>query len=159
MKNIQLVSQYQAIESLIERTSEATQRNIELQGHWGKYLCVLAYGFLENSVKAIYGDFVRNSSSPQVARYATARLDSIRNANAQSFIQTASGFSEEWGRNLMEFLNSEGGKRKNAIDSIVNNRHWIAHGRATRISVAQVQTHLEKAIEVIDFIERQCGGN
>ncbi len=154
-----MVSQYQAIESLIERTSEATLRNIELQGDWGKYLCILAYGLLENSIKAIYGDFVRNSSSPQVARYATTRLDSIRNANANRFIQTASGFSEEWGRNLTEFLNSEGGKRKNAIDSITNSRNRIAHGRATAISVIQVRDYLGRAIEVIDFIERQCYGH
>ena len=79
--------------------------------------------------------------------------------NAQRFIQTASGFSEEWGRNLTEFLNSEGGKRKNDIDSIVNNRNQIAHGGTTTISIAQVQIYLEKAVEVIDFIERQCGSD
>ena len=159
MRNILLVSQHQAIESLIESTSEATQRNIELQGHWAKYLCVLVYGLLENSIKEIYGDFARNSSSPQIARYVTDRLNSIRSANAQRFIQTASVLSEEWGRSLTEYLDADGGQRRNAIDSIANRRNRIAHGQNATISVAQVRNYLEKGVEVIDFIERQCRGN
>ena len=159
MRNIRLVSQHAAIKSLIEHTFAATQRDIELQGHWGKYLCVLVYGLLENSIKEIYGDFANNSSSPQVAKYVRARLNRIRNANSQQFIQTANDFSEEWGRSLTEYLDCDSGQRKNAINSIVKQRNQIAHGQNTTISVARVKGYLEKSVEVIDFIESQCSGN
>lgn len=41
----------------------------------------------------------------------------------------------------------------------MKNRHAIAHGKNTSISVAQVEKYFEKCVEVIDFIENQCSGN
>jgi hypothetical protein len=46
--------------------------------------------------------------------------------------------------------------RKDAIDSIMNNRHLIAHGKDSGITVARVNDYLRKCIEVIEFIEAQC---
>ena len=47
--------------------------------------------------------------------------------------------------------------RKDAIDSIMANRHLIAHGKNSGISLVRVKDYLEKSIEVIEFIENQCG--
>ena len=48
---------------------------------------------------------------------------------------------------------------KNAIDSVMETRHRIAHGKNTSISLAHVKEYLEKAAKVIDFIESQCDRN
>ena len=156
MKNTSLVRQYQSIQSLIQRTDKATWQDIELQGHWGKYLCVLAAGLLENSIREIYGEFIRSSSSPQVSKYAEATLRNIYTPKASRFLDVAEAFSEKWGELLKNYLDSGLGERRDAIDSIMNNRHLIAHGKNTSISVVRVKNYLEKAVEVIDFIEAQC---
>jgi hypothetical protein len=49
------------------------------------------------------------------------------------------------------------GRRKGAIDSIMSNRHLIAHGRASTISVARVRELLSISLEVIEYLEVQCG--
>ena len=158
MRNIRLVSQYQAILSLFERIAQAAPQDIELQGHWGKYLCVLVAGLLENSIREVYGDFARNASSPQVASRAVYSLSNIYSPKASRFIEVARSFDQSWGRDLEAYLNDGNGERKDAIDSIMNNRHLIAHGRSTSISVVRVRNYLGRAIEVIDFIEAQCRG-
>ncbi len=158
MRNVQLVRQYQAIRSLFERTDRAAWQDIELQGHWGNYLCVLAAGLLENSVREVYGEFVRNASSPQVANHAVAGLNNVYSPKASRFIEIARSFDQSWGRDLEAYMNVGTGERRDAIDSIMNNRHRIAHGRSTSISVARVRDYLERAIEVIDFSESKCRG-
>lgn len=158
MRNVRLVRQYQAIQSLIERTRVATSEDIELQSHWGKYLCVLSAGLLENSIRVVYSEFANNSSSPQVAKYAGTTLGNVYTPRASRFLEVAKSFSNEWGQSLEEYLDANNGERRNAIDSIMNNRHQIAHGRDTSISVVRVKDYLNKAVEVIDFIESQCRG-
>ena len=143
----------------MSRTRTATWEDIELQGHWGRYICILAAGLLENSIREIYSEYVRSASSPQVSSYATASLQNILNPNSNRFVQIAGSFSQEWGRALEDFLNANEGERKDAIDSIINNRHQIAHGRNTSISVVRVGNYLERAVEVLDFIEAQCSGS
>ena len=159
MRNVRLVAQYNRIQSLLERTGAATWEDVELRGHWGRYICVLAAGLLEDSIKEIYSEYIRSASSPQVGNYAVSSLQNVLNPNSNRFVQVARSFSQEWGQSLEEFLNANNGERKNAIDSIMNNRHQIAHGRNNSISVAQVTNYLARAVEVMDFIESQCRGN
>ena len=81
MHNPDLTRRLNRLDQLINRTSVATE-NIELQGHWGRYLCIVAAGFLENALQTIYTDFATKSASPAVARYVTKRLQRVSNPNA-----------------------------------------------------------------------------
>ncbi len=56
----------------------------------------------------------------------------------------------------MENLFEDDSSLKDAIDSIMNNRHRIAHGKHTSISVTRVREYIEKSVKVIEFIEAQC---
>ena len=85
-------------------------------------------------------------------------LESIYNPNATRYVETARAFDQRWASELEVFLDNDGAVRKSAIDSIMANRHQIAHGRNTSISVARVREYLDKAVEVIEFIEMQCLG-
>jgi hypothetical protein len=54
---------------------------------------------------------------------------------------------------LEKFIEQEG--RKEAIDAIMANRHQIAHGQNSGITVSRVSDYLNKAEEVLEFIEKQ----
>ena len=158
MRNRNLVSQLDSLKSLLEVTDSVTGNNVELVGHWGSYLCILTAGFLENALREVYGEFVRNSSSPQVARFAASRLNRFSNPKAARFVETAKSFSPAWADALEAFLDEDGGRRRNAIDSIMNNRNQIAHGRGVQVSVGRVREYLPGCIQVVDFIEGQLLG-
>lgn len=156
MVNRELNRQLQIIQCLIESTSLSTADNIELQGHWGKYLCVLAAGFLENAISVIYVELASRSSAPHVASYASRMLEKIKNPKAEKFVDTARAFNKSWGEELSVFF-EENAEIKGAIDSIMTNRHLIVHGKNTSVSLAIVKEYLKNSVKALDFIERQCG--
>lgn len=152
----QLDRQYKQIIYLIENTRKSCGDNIELQGHWGKYVCVLAAGFLENAICEVYIPLVSSSASPAVSNFSQTVLQKIQNPKSSKFIEIANSFKKEWGEQLAQFLN-EDNDRKDAIDSIMRIRHLIAHGKNTSVSIVKVREYLERSVEVIEYIEKQCG--
>lgn len=155
MKDRDLRSQLDSLTSLLDRTNDATGGNIELMGHWGRYLCVLVAGFLENALTVLYSSYVVRGANTSVANYSIRKLENIMNPKASKFVETARSFSKEWGEELEAYLNDDDGRRKNAIDSIMNSRHQIAHGKATGISVAYVRSYLSDCVDVVEFVEKQ----
>jgi len=128
---------------------------LELQAHWARYLCVLAAGFLENALAEIYSTYAKSCASPSVSNFVESVLAKIQNPKANKFVDTARAFDPRWVDNLTTFLLNEG--RKDAIDAVMSNRHLIAHGKDSGISLARVKDYVKKSIEVIEFIEVQCG--
>ena len=125
-----------------------------MRSHWAKYLCVLVAGFLENAIQELYAHFVRSAASEPVQNYAISRLSAIRNPKMSRFIEVAGAFKRSWAKELEEFAESSG--RKDAIDSIMRNRHQIAHGQYSGVTMVRLKDYLDKALEVVEFIERQC---
>ena len=113
---------------------------MELQAQWGKYLCVLVAGFLENAIAEIYGTFVRGAASEPVATFATSILTRVQNPKSKYFLDTARSFKVQWADELQKFLEKE--NRKEAIDTIMSNRHLIVHGRDSSITMARVVSYL-----------------
>ena len=157
MHNPALNLRLRQIRELIDRTGVATQ-DVELQGHWGRYLCVVVAGFLETGLQAIYTEFSEQSASEHVARYVSNRLERVRNPNAQRFVEVTRSFDPRWGEQLEEYLGAGSGSRKDALDSIMKSRNQIAHGGTIGITVHSVRNYLDLSVQVLEFIEDQCDG-
>ena len=111
-------------------------------------------GFLENAIAEVYGSFVKTAASEAVANFSSSVLSRVKNPKAKVFLDIARSFKSQWADDLKQFVEEE--NRKEAIDTIMANRHLIVHGRDSSITVARVVTYLDKCVEVIEFIERQC---
>ncbi len=164
MRNAKINLDLRQLRELIQHTSDASRtgdgkQNMYLHGHWGRYLCVMVAGFLELSLQSIYSEFAEQSSSPQVARFVSRRVERISNQNAERFLQTAGAFDPRWKNELSEFFANDPDRSKDAIDSIMSIRNGIAHGRPTNITPARVQEYLNRSIKVLELIEDQCRGN
>jgi hypothetical protein len=152
MKNVEVARQLQQLRSLM-KTAIAATTDLSLQAHWARYFCVLTAGVLENAITEIYSEFVQRVSHPAVVNYAVSRLKRIQNPKADKFVETARSFSQTWADSLEAFLAIDG--RKDAIDSIMNLRHQIAHGKNVGVSVVQIRDYIDSAEEVLEFIEGQ----
>ena len=155
MRSRKLASQVYMIQNLIKQTQKSCD-DIELQSHWAKYLCILSSGLFEIAVQEIYGDFVRKNTTQPIANFVESKLVRITNPNMKVFLELSSLFSVSWKNELEEFTNKNG--RSEAINSIIANRNLISHGRGkdSSITVTQLQSWLEKSLEVIKFIDKQC---
>jgi len=78
-----------------------------------------------------------------------------QNPKSGKFLATARAFDRSWEESLATFIETDG--RKDAIDAIIANRHLIAHGKDSGISLARIPEYLKKGVEVVEFIESQCG--
>lgn len=155
VKSRSLLSQKQRLEWLIAEASEFQGAQLELQAHWARYLCVLAAGFLENSLSDVYSRYAKESANARVSNYVGAVLGNIQNPKSGKFLDTARAFDRSWKESLAVFIDADG--RKDAIDAIMSNRHLIAHGKDSDISLIRIKEYLKKSIEVVEFIENQCG--
>jgi len=155
MKNRELSRQLQVLKNLFGKIKAFPAEDEEIISDWAKYLCVLSAGFLENSLSEVYVEFSAKAASPNVANFARASLSRIHNPNAEVFFQVASSFNKSWGDDLQIFLEENG--RKEAVNAIMKNRHKIAHGKKSDISFHRLRDYLSKAVEVVKFIEKQCG--
>jgi len=147
--------QLQRLDSLFKRAADASNGDFDLQSHWARYLCVLVSGFVENGVKEIYTEFVSRGASKPVADYAIAFLSTIQNPKAEKILTITGSFKKEWREDLAKYLEEDG--RKDAVDSIMTNRHQIAHGKDVSITLARVQGFFRKIIDILGFMEQQCG--
>jgi hypothetical protein len=141
----------QRLDGLFKKTGQIT--DLELQAHWARYLCVLTSGFLEVSVRALFGQYARRVSAPSVASYVEKRLEDFQSAKMNNICALTKMFNEEWAEQLET---DTVGELKDAVDSIVANRHQIAHGNDVGITHARMKAYYERSVKVVDLIRAWC---
>ncbi|MNG03758.1 hypothetical protein D3C84_868510 [compost metagenome] len=151
MRLIEIVKYEDKLDNLF-RTVNALN-DFELQAHWAKYLCVLCSGYVERSVRLLYGDYVHKRSSPQISKFVGNRLGGFQNAKLEKIIDLAKTFDDAWAK---ELESQTSGKIKDAVNSIVTNRHSIAHGQDTQITVSRVKDWHCESRKLINLIEVHC---
>ena len=155
MLSRELNRQLQGLEWLIGESDNAAGGHLEIKAHWEKYLCVLVAGFVENAHGEVFSEFTKREANASVAAYVSSVLLRVQNPKAQRFIETSRQFNPTWAQSLEAFFKENG--RKDAVDGIMANRRQIAHGGNSSITIAQVKDYLKRCVEVIHFIENQCG--
>ncbi len=150
--NPRLLSEKQRIDSLFDRISTLPVDE-EFHAHWSRYLCVLISGFIENAMRILLTEYSKNKSHPNVSNYVSKQIKGITNLNNEKILQLLGSFDSEW-RNVIEQKITDA--QKDAIDSIVANRHNIVHGRSVGITVPRVKNYYLCILAIINTIESDC---
>lgn len=151
--NPELNRQFARISTLIEKAKEF-EPDDELRSHLTKYICVLCSGFIENAVYHAFSDIADRSCAPSVVlTYAKAQLFKIQNANSEKIRDLTRSFNPAWHDGIRDFLQTE--NRSSAINYILKDRHNIAHGRDSDITIANLEGYFKKAVEVVRYLETE----
>jgi len=126
----------------------------EIQAHFARYLCVLASGFLEVSVRSILTEYSKSRAVPEIANFVEESLDEFQNPKMQKILDWLRCFSAVWADEVERKTN---GQLKDSVDSIVANRHQIAHGASVGVTPARVRAFYEDAVKVVEMIEGVLG--
>ena len=113
-------------------------------------MTVWASAYLEAACREIMMSYTRKRAETGVASFVTYHLNQFRNPKTEKILTLIRSFDEAKARQLEEFA---GVQIKNSIDSIVDNRHRIAHGRMTGISIVQIVRYFADAREFTKKIE------
>jgi hypothetical protein len=151
----ELRKQSEKIISLIEIAEATFDEGDEMRSHIAKYVCILCSGFLENAIHHIYSDYVKSQTTiPSLISFATISLNKIQNPNSERFRTIAKCFKPEWEPLLSAFLQDD--ERSAALNYIITDRHKIAHGKDSDITLTRIREYHIKTVEVVKYLESQC---
>jgi 1,2-phenylacetyl-CoA epoxidase catalytic subunit len=152
--NSELTKQYKRIQNLILKAKEF-EPDDELRSHLAKYLCVLSSGFIENAIYHAFSDIAQKSCQPSVVlTFTKGQLYKLQNTNTEKIKEVTKAFNPEWWENgLRDFLQQD--NRSTAINYIFKDRHNIAHGRDSEITIDKLEEYLKKTVEVIQYLENE----
>lgn len=125
----------------------------QLQADLARYLCILVSGFLEQAIRHVLGRYAVDRGHPRIGRYVERQLSSFTNANSKKLIDLVGGFDAQWRTELADYLVDE---RKDAIDSVVANRHNIAHGQDVGLTYRRIADYYAHVKDTIHFLEAQA---
>jgi len=144
--------QKKRLDATFERTSKVGA-DPELLSDLARYLCVLVAGFLEQAVIEIALEHVRTHSQASIHRHVESRLRRFTSANTQNVIDLLGSFDPDWRADLDGYLVDQ---HKDAVNSVVNLRHTVAHGRFTGVTMASVRDYYEQVKQVVEHCTNLC---
>lgn len=136
----------------LELVKDLKSDHDELQGHWGRYTCLLCAGYFEVALRLVIQRRIEQKSAPEIQRFVLHSLEGIQNPKAERFSKVIRSFSSTWGDRLDQYF-ADNVDVKEAIDSLMANRHLIAHGKPCSISVGRVSGFFKSADKAIDFLD------
>jgi hypothetical protein len=152
MSLVEITRQRQRLDDLFKRAKSLADP--EIQSHCSRYLCVLVSGFLENSVRLTYSEYAHSRADISVADFVESRLRQFQNPKMGTIVDLAGGFSQEWRRRLETDTK---GRLAESVNSIVDNRHKIAHGESVGLTLHTLTQYYNDALKVVDLLRQQCG--
>ena len=126
------------------------QDDFELQAEWAKYLCVLTSGFIEVSLRALCIEYAKKRSDVRVLSFVESHIKEFQNPKTEKILSIIKTFDSAWEAEVRQLVN---GEKKDSIDSIVANRHQIAHGKSIGLSLGTMQKYYQNAVIFIEDLE------
>lgn len=129
--------------------------DIEVVSAFMSFLCVRTYAYLETSVETILRAYVTSVSNDNVLeRIVNSQLRRHRNLSRSELLQLLGNFSDDWRVRIRDELR---GRLGDSLDSIVNLRNGIAHGRDTAdVSLVALHDYFNDAKSVVTLVFEVC---
>jgi hypothetical protein len=127
------------------------------QSEWAKYLCVLVSGFIEESARVLLEQYCKNCAAVKVQNFVIGELGELTNCKTNKIKTILCKFSPAWEKEFIEEIDKRSrvvGEIKNSVDSVVANRHLIAHGRSVGITYSTISSHYKSVKIAVEVLER-----
>ncbi len=142
-------SKKKRIEQLLKSVPVDESAGLEIQSHWAKYTCVVISGTLEETIKIILREYTEKRANPAISNYASNQLSFFKTANTDEIGKLLAKFDKQWEKAFNQFLTEE---IKTAVNSVVGNRHRIAHGQDSAVTISQLRQWFPKINELLSWI-------
>ncbi len=154
--NSLILSHRQRIDTLFSKVTSIL--NPADQSEWSKYLCILVSGYIEESLRVLLEAYCTSHASPYIQNFVSKEIRSITNCKTNKIVDVLCKFNANWGSDFTSQISAKShitDEIKDSIDSIVVNRHAIAHGKNTGIrysTVLNYYNNVKKAVEVLENV-------
>lgn len=151
MKDTELARLKLHLDNAFRRYDRIDALDFELRADFTQFLCVRVSGYFEVAVKRVFAEHVRTQVPyAPINRYLAVSLKRLNTVDAGQLYTVAEAFDAEWKKSIKEYVR---GGRAAAIDSVVSQRHRIAHGEDSTISHAHLVEYYRCVAEVVAYLD------
>ena len=126
--------------------------DVEVKSSLVKLLCVRTSGLLEVFLKTRISEYSKGKVPKEINHFLTQKFKDITNLKSTKFNDVLASFSSEWSSAYMTFLN-ENEQIKSSLDSIIAQRHSIAHGQRCGIAARSMLQYYGDILSLVRFLE------
>lgn len=119
----------QRIDRLVEQYDQLPEDG-DLRSHWARYVCVVISGLLEMAIEEMCSDYALARGHQTLAHFVAKSAAWNNQANVDVICKTFGRFRNGWHEKAFQVLDEQ---ERAAINSVVNLRHGIAHGRNNNV--------------------------
>jgi hypothetical protein len=142
------------IENLLKRADEAGLDD-ELRSSLSRYACVLTSGYVEEGVRQVLRVWCGTKAHPTIDAYVNRQLQWFYNAKTGKILELLSHFSDTWRQQFDAVLTDE---ERDAIDSVVNNKNQIAHGKDVGLSSEPMKRYFKACRSAVAKMNKVVNG-
>lgn len=138
------------------KTKTENEEDEEVKSYLVKLLCVRTAGLLEVFLKTRISEYSNGKVPNEINRFLTLKFRDITNLRSSKFEDVLTSFSVVWGNKFRDYLNDHE-QEKTSLDSVIAQRHNIAHGQPSNIgsaSMVQYYTDVKSIVLFLDTIIR-----
>jgi hypothetical protein len=153
-----IVSHRHRIDNLFTKAATITDR--AEQAEWAKYLCVLVSGYIEESLRVLLDQYTRTRATPVIQNFVWGEIKDITNCKTSKIASVLQRFNLTWESDFLTGIQARSrvvDEIKNSVDSVIANRHQIAHGKNIGLGYVAISTYydnVKKAVEILDAVIR-----
>ena len=129
MKRLEI--QEQKLDSLFKEVAKFEED--EIKSHLAKYLCIQASGYLENVIKELIEEYHDKTCKKETANFVIAKVNHFTSVNDDNLTEFLNLFNRQW---VDSYKNSVTDKQIASLNSIISQRHLIAHGNGSRSNIS-----------------------
>jgi hypothetical protein len=152
--NPRILPHRQKIDNLFVRVSSISDPAD--QSEWAKYLCILVSGYIEESLRVLLEAYSLRNSSLNIQNFISSETKGITNCKTSKIVNVLCKFNHDWGDDFTNQISAKShitNEIKDSIDSIIANRHLIAHGRSTGLRYATISNYYKNAKKAVEVLE------
>ena len=151
MKSTNAKNLLNAIEKTILEIDSIPSTNIKADSYFARFLVVYICGVFEEVIESIIKESVLKFNSTKLSIFFEKHISrTFRNPNISSINGILKSFDETWGDQLKNLPQ----KNLLAIDSIFNNKNYLAHGQDCNVTLKEVKQYYIDSKVVIKKIDK-----
>lgn len=117
-----------------------------------KLLCVRTAGLLEVFLKTRISNYANGKVPKEINHFMTTKFKDITNLKSSKFLDVLTSFSNEWADAFTDYLNDHE-QEKASLDSVIAQRHSIAHGQPSSINRSSMFQYYEDVNRIITYLD------
>ena len=134
------------------KTKTENENDEEVKSYLVKLMCVRTAGLLEVFLKTRISEYSKGKMPPEINRFLTSKFKDITNLKSSKFEDVLNSFSVDWRDKFRSYLDDHE-QEKLSLDSVIAQRHNIAHGQPSNIGLASMVQYYDDVKSIVVYLD------